>query len=409
MSIQNESASKHSLMKGKNMRLLIERFRNDTFSTFRVGKQIGLSTGGAKKLVDEIVEGGLLVRVPPVRLYAQGRTPLNYALNKDYGSILIVNYAEFAVTLRDLTGTVIASAPMPVGRIENEHIYKTAQIMRDMLAAHPACKLMAISIAFVGRINKKTCSYFSGQFCSCSIDLEQYFRGEFGVDVIIENDLNFALLAERRGGVISELSKDNHVVCLLSIGRGVACSIMIEDKLYTGANGIAGEIGHNSNLGEPLGRSVESFIQWDTIRDTISARQAAGEKTGLPPDFTFADAVAAYQAGDSLVCDVVDGTTVYVAQLIGNMVLFMDFDIIILSGLVVAFGDRYVENVRAALKKILQAHNNYLQTDIIVSRGGEDLIEYGAFEAARDVVFERFIEMCVNKETNNKEEGKQSI
>lgn len=399
MSILNESASKHSVMKERNLRLLIEHFRNDTFSTFSIGKQIGLSTGGAKKLVDEIVEGGLLVRAPSGRVHAQGRTPQNYAINKDYGSIFTINYADYTVTLRDLVGNVIESASLGSGAVDNDHVYRTAARMREMLAAHPECKLAVIAIAFVGRVNKKYGTYFSAQFADCSINLEKYFHSEFGVDVIIENDINFAILAERRGGVLSTLDGTEKSICLLSVGRGVACSMMIDDKLYTGASGFAGEIGHNADLGA-TNDIAEHFMDWSAIGHAISCRRAAGEKTTVPEGCTFDAVVEAYLAGDALVCDVVDGTTKHVARLINNMLLFMDFDTIVLSGMVLAFGDRYVENVKKALSEIEHPYGSYAHVDIIVSRGSEELIEYGAFEAARDKVFERFVEMRVKKEKN---------
>ena len=60
--IESESASKHSAIRRKNLRLILDLYRKNNFSTYQISKQLNLSSGGAKKLVDDIVEGGILTR-----------------------------------------------------------------------------------------------------------------------------------------------------------------------------------------------------------------------------------------------------------------------------------------------------------------------------------------------------------
>ena len=61
-----------------------------------------------------------------------------------------------------------------------------------------------------------------------------------GRRVLIENDANFAVLAEHRLGAASGF---DHVV-LVTLGTGIGGGIVIDGKVQVGAAGFAGEIGH---------------------------------------------------------------------------------------------------------------------------------------------------------------------
>lgn len=63
--------------------------------------------------------------------------------------------------------------------------------------------------------------------------------------VVLDNDANLATLAEARIGVARGL---RHVV-MLTLGTGVGGGIFLDGRLYRGANGSAGELGHTIVLG----------------------------------------------------------------------------------------------------------------------------------------------------------------
>lgn len=60
------------------------------------------------------------------------------------------------------------------------------------------------------------------------------------LNIVIENDANSAAVGEWWIGV----SKDVNSLIMLTMGTGVGGGIVLDDKLWTGADGMAGEIGH---------------------------------------------------------------------------------------------------------------------------------------------------------------------
>lgn len=72
------------------------------------------------------------------------------------------------------------------------------------------------------------------------IPLKNWLQKKFKTKIKIENDLNCFLIAEKKLGVLK--NKKNAV--LIGLGSGLGGAILIEGKIYKGASGGAGEIGH---------------------------------------------------------------------------------------------------------------------------------------------------------------------
>ena len=61
-----------------------------------------------------------------------------------------------------------------------------------------------------------------------------------GLPVVVDNDANAALLAEARSGAAREVS---HAV-LVALGTGIGSGLLLDGRLYRGAQGFGAEIGH---------------------------------------------------------------------------------------------------------------------------------------------------------------------
>src|SRR4029077_15760657 len=71
-------------------------------------------------------------------------------------------------------------------------------------------------------------------------DVLAYLRDRFGPDVAIENDVNLAMLGEQALGCASGC----HNAAFLALGTGAGLGLLIDDKLFGGAHGAAGEIAY---------------------------------------------------------------------------------------------------------------------------------------------------------------------
>ncbi|HYY77498.1 MAG TPA: ROK family protein [Gaiellaceae bacterium] len=72
------------------------------------------------------------------------------------------------------------------------------------------------------------------------VDLREQLHRRFGVPVMIENDANAAALAEHRLGA----GRGTRHMVMLTLGTGVGGGLILDGRLYRGAVGAAGELGH---------------------------------------------------------------------------------------------------------------------------------------------------------------------
>jgi len=72
------------------------------------------------------------------------------------------------------------------------------------------------------------------------VDLREQLERRFHVPVMIENDANAAALAEHRLGA----GRGTRHMVMLTLGTGVGGGLILDGRLYRGAVGAAGELGH---------------------------------------------------------------------------------------------------------------------------------------------------------------------
>ena len=73
-----------------------------------------------------------------------------------------------------------------------------------------------------------------------NVDLTARLKEQWGVPVFVNNDANCAALAEAHVGSAKDTS---NAICI-TLGTGVGGGIIIDNKIYSGFNGAAGEVGH---------------------------------------------------------------------------------------------------------------------------------------------------------------------
>jgi glucokinase len=73
-----------------------------------------------------------------------------------------------------------------------------------------------------------------------AVPVAAYFRERFGAPAFLQNDANACALAEWRHG--AGRGSRNMVFC--TMGTGFGCGLILDGRLYEGANGNAGELGH---------------------------------------------------------------------------------------------------------------------------------------------------------------------
>ena len=254
--------------------------RSPTLTRADVGRVMGLSRGTVNQRLEVLLEAGLIGPADgeaPTR----GRPPERFAFKADRGVLLLADIGATGMraALCDLSGRILAersrtadvtTGPEPILTIAEE-------LFQDMLAEapHTAADVHGIGLDVPGPVD-----FEAGEVVSPPImtgwdryDIRGWFAPRYDCPVIVEKDVNAMVLGEHR--VAHPEVRD---MLFLKVGTGVGSGIIADGRVYRGADGAAGDIGHNQNpIGgdgpEPLCRCgnvgcVEAYAGgWAMVRD----------------------------------------------------------------------------------------------------------------------------------------------
>ena len=213
-----------------------------------------------------------------------------------------------------------------------------------------------------------------------------------GRTVLIENDANFAVLAEHRVGAAQGY---RHVV-MVTLGTGIGGGLIVDGRVQVGAHGFAGEIGHM--VVDPAGPPCPGGRRgcWERYASGgglgILAREAAlaGKLPGVvalsggdAESVRGEDVTAAALAGDVDARRVMEQVGWWVGFGLANLACVLDPECFVLGGGLVGAGDLLLDSTRRAYAELVEGSAARPDTAIVPAALGERAGAVGAALAAR--------------------------
>ena len=213
-----------------------------------------------------------------------------------------------------------------------------------------------------------------------------------GRKILIENDANFAALAEHRLGAAQ--GYDN--VLTVTLGTGIGGGLIVDGRVQVGGNGFAGEIGHM--VVDPAGPPCPCGRRgcWERYASGgglgLLARQAAlagklpevvALSGGDPESVRGEDVTAAALAGDADARRVVEQVGWWVGFGLANLAGVLDPECFVLGGGLMGAGDLLLEATRRAFAELVEGGSARPPTAIVAAAFGERAGAVGAALAAR--------------------------
>ncbi len=183
---------------------------------------------------------------------------------------------------------------------------------------------------------------------------------KLGITTYIENDANSAGYGENWAGA----GRDVQNVVALTLGTGVGGAIILENKLWRGPDGTAGEIGHMiieiggrpCNCGargclESYGSATGIVV---TARQLIESGRATILTEMVDGDLDKLTSKAVYDAcerGDELAADVFAETGRYLGTGLASLANLLNPEMFVICGGVIAAGDVLFDPMRRTLRE----------------------------------------------------------
>jgi glucokinase len=189
------------------------------------------------------------------------------------------------------------------------------------------------------------------------VPLRHVLSEQLGVPVFVDNDATVAALAEAHDEQLRMVVRD---LVMITVGTGVGGGIVIDGRIYRGATGAAGELGHTivgmdlagsvpTPMGFPQPGSLE-FVASGHALDHL-ARQAAtlhpeselGRLQAERKGVLGADAVQAAHDGDPSACRMVEIWGQRVGVGVANAINTFDPEEVVIGGGAARAGDLLLE------------------------------------------------------------------
>jgi glucokinase len=181
--------------------------------------------------------------------------------------------------------------------------------------------------------------------------VKQDLERALSLKVLLVNDATAACIAEAAFG--STRGRSSSV--MLTLGTGVGGGVIINDRVISGAHGVASEIGHmimaenfyNCNCGK--NGCLETFASATALIRYCQKQIAEGVATALnaAENFDARRIFEAAKAGDSLALAAVNRLARYLGWAIANISDLVDPEIFCIGGGLSEAGDFLLERIRA--------------------------------------------------------------
>jgi glucokinase-like ROK family protein len=205
-------------------------------------------------------------------------------------------------------------------------------------------RLLGIGLGVPGLVDRTTGTLlFAPNLGWRDMPLRDMWQAAFGVPVIVENEANAAALGEKMLGVARRC---DHFV-YLSAGVGLGGGLVIDDKLYGGVGGFAGEIGHMTMVPDGPYCNCGNRGCWETLIGPTAimdrVRQAASvgqtpwllalpEIHGDVKSIGMPHVLAAAEHGEPAVLHVLDEVGRYLGIGIANLINAFNPELVVLGG-----------------------------------------------------------------------------
>ncbi len=157
------------------------------------------------------------------------------------------------------------------------------------------------------------------------VEIVSILKETTGLPVFLQNDADACALAEWRWGA----GRGCRNLIFLTFGTGMGAGLILGGRLYSGASGMAGEVGHvrlatDGPLGYGKRGSFEGFASGGGIaqlaREEVARRQARGESVSFAPTpdeaqrLTAREVIAAAEDGDPVALEIVELSASYLGR-----------------------------------------------------------------------------------------------
>ena len=252
--------------------------------------------------------------------------------------------------------------------------------------------IKSVGVGIPGLVNRETDRVLISTGLPSAVfdDMHSELMKATGLRVELENDANAAAYGEYKAGA----GRDARDIFYIGIGDSIGGAILLDGKLWTGASGCAGEVGHITINTEGIECVCGNTGCLETVASAPNIVRRARERLdrdstsslsslAKAEDFTAGDLAHEATSGDDFSIMMIERTGRFIGAAVASVINLLSIELIILGGGVMEAGDLILKPIiEEAGKRSFQPC--FESTKIVAAELGADGVAIGAALLARD-------------------------
>src|SRR5213592_2682486 len=241
------------------------------------------------------------------------------------------NFVGIDIAAKTMHAVMISAAGEVKARRDAEHKAENiiSEITNLVAGFGEAGPIKSVGVGIPGLVNRETDQVLisTGLPSAARDDIHAELMEATGLRFELENDANAAAYGELKAGA----GRDARDLFYIGIGESIGGAIILDGKLWTGASGCAGEIGHITINTEGIECACGNTGCLETVASAPNIVRRAGERLfrdntsslsrlAMNRDFTAADIVQEARNGDEFSQMMIERTGRYIGAAVASVI-----------------------------------------------------------------------------------------
>jgi predicted NBD/HSP70 family sugar kinase len=377
-----------SVFRERNLKAVINLLKNENMTSRVIAGKLNLSIVATDKIIEELIELNLVESVIESNTNKRGRPACKYIYSpKKYCVAAIdlstkkIKWNFSTLDLKILSELVYEDIPTITENIL-KNIVMDMKKQADKLEKEGYI-LQNITISSPGKISKKThiIAYAPRFEKVYNIDIISFFQKYFTCQLFLDNDINLALIGEMNLGCSFENITD---AIYMQLDYGIGGSLLLNSKIYYGANGFSGEFGLVKAKKEN-----NRLINLGGVCSVSGMLERYEKKTGK--GISYHKFLELYNDKNSTVLELVNDSINNLAIFCYDIVNIFDTEIIVLGGAIRNFGNYYIEKLDKEFLKLkeMESYEKIVFSDCVGDVKIMGAIHFSVTQAINKIIKER--------------------
>ncbi len=325
---------------------------------------MGLTRAAVTIIINDLISNGIILNTES-RSTASGRPPVALEINPNQGMVAAIDMGamHLSAALGDFSARILEEIEVPfhVDMGPEEGLQEADNILKELLQKRglSTADLSAIGVGVPGPVIADKGMVMAPPIMPGwdRFPIRATLEQKWGTAVTLNNDAELGALGEWAYGA----GRGEKNLAFIKVGSGIGAGLIINQQLYGGNTGSAGEIGHLTvDENGPLCACgnhgcLEAFAGGHAIASQARKLVTSGKRTLLSEKsldaITARDVAEAARRGDLAAQEIIKRSGTFIGIAIAGLINLINPSAVIIGGGVAQVGDLLTAPIRQAVRE----------------------------------------------------------